>query len=104
MQTHEDNDFQDRFMERLRERSEKAKAEGGGGITAGRTGEPILAEWKQSGVHVRHLPDDEQGILRISLGGTPHSGAPFRYCTIRGSVGQCIKLLEDAIQALRAAP
>lgn len=104
MQTHEETDFTDRFMSRLQERADKAKQEGGGQITAGKPGEAVLAEWKHGGMSCRHLPDDEQGILRISVGGTPSSGVPFEYCTIRGSVGECIKLLERAIAALRKAP
>lgn len=100
MQTHED--FQhSSFMERLKQRAEQAK--GRSKITAGTDDEEPLAKWKHGDIHVKHLPDDEQGILRISIGGgqTP---VPLNYCVIRGGVGQCIELLKKAIEALRAAP
>lgn len=47
---------------------------------------------------------DEQGILRISVGGGDHLPVTLNYCTIRGSVGDCIKMLEMALDALRDSP
>ena len=47
--------------------------------------------------------DDEQGILRISIGGCD-TAVGLNYCVIRGDLGQCIDLLEKALVALRDAP
>lgn len=105
MQTHDDNQHQlesaKRFMDRLKQRAEQNK--GKSQITAGRESEEALCVWTHGEVQVRHMPDDEQGILRISIGGgqTP---VPLNYCVIRGGVGQCIELLEKAIAALKASP
>lgn len=105
MQTHDDYQHRinesARFMERLKQRAEQDK--GKSQITAGRDSEEPLFVWTHEEVQVRHMPDDEQGILRISIGGG-HTPVPLNYCVIRGDVGQCIELLEKAIAALRAAP
>lgn len=107
MQTHYDKqhgEYVD-FMERLRERADKAARDKVSQITTGKDGEEPLGSWKASnGVHVRHLPDDEQGILRISLGGGDNLPVTMNYLTIRGRVGECIALLEKAIVALRECP
>lgn len=107
MQSHFDSEHEQNaflFLQRLKERAGRATESNLSRITAGGSGEKELASWKASnGVHVRHLPDDEQGILRISAGG---SDLPLsmEYLVIRGSVGKCIALLEKAIVALRESP
>ena len=104
MQTHSDNDgLHNEFMDRLKRRALAMTKNKESGITAGKEGEMELMSWKHGKICVKHLPDDEQGILRISLGGGP-TPVPMDYCVIRGSVGQCIELLERAIAALRASP
>ena len=102
-ESHEDNSHRTAFMDRLRERADQMKQDKASEIAGGKDDEEPLATWDHGGVQVRHLPDDEQGILRISLGGgrTP---VPLNYCVIRGDLGQCIELLEKAMEALRAAP
>ena len=103
MQTHEDSD-QQLFLNRLRERANQMTKAQQSGIAAGKLGEPVLAEWTAHGVHVEHRPDDEQGIMRISIGGNPPGHAlPMSYCSIRGDLGQCIDLLTNAIEALKDA-
>lgn len=109
MQTHEDyQHHQDRqiseFMKRLRERADEGAANRTSEITTGKPGEVPQAIWKSHGVHCVHLPDDEQGIVRISIGGGNDTPVKLNYCNFRGSVGQCIALMERAIKALRAAP
>ena len=104
MQTHDDADARREFLDRLRDKANRMTAAGTNQITAGKAEEKPLAEWKFGGVFVRHMPDDEHGVLRISAGGGDHTPVPLNYCTIRGSVGDCIQLLEKAIVALRAAP
>ncbi len=103
MQTHEDTAHRTEFLERLTRRADEMVRDKKSEITAGKEGEEPLAEWNHAGVGVRHMPDDEQDILRISIGGgaTP---LPLNYCVIRGTVGKCIDLLEMAIVALKAAP
>ena len=105
MQTHHDDQHADDFTSRLRERAAKAQRDGTAGITAGKQGEVELANWKGSnGVHVSHMPDDEQGVLRISIGGGDHLPVTLNYLTVRGPVGQCIDLMEKALVALRECP
>jgi len=108
MQTHEDKSHRlerELFMELLTKRAEKAVEDRTSEITTGKPDEEPLARWKASnGVHVIHMPDDPQYILRISLGGGDNVPVTMNYCTIRGGVGQCIDLLEKAIVALKECP
>ena len=105
MQTHDDDQhIQREFMDRLRGRADKMVADKASQITTGKDGEEELATWKSHGVFCRHMPDDEQGILRISVGGGNGMPVELNYCTIRGSVGNCIDLLKQTIKALEDAP
>lgn len=101
MQTHEDRSH---FMAELQRRAEEGKKQKLAGVTAGYDDELELARWKSNGIEVVHRPDDPQGILRISIGGGDDLPVRLDYCTIRGSVGKCIDLLERAARALRDAP
>jgi len=103
MNTHEDNCHRSEFMDRLIERSESMIENKESEITAGKPDELELASWRHKRFHCRHLPDDEQGILRISVGGgeTP---LPMNYLVFRGTVGRCIQLLEGALAAIKKAP
>lgn len=93
------------FLARLRERAEAIQESGASALTTGYPDESPLASWKgENGVVCTHLPDEEQGILRISIGGGEHLPVTMNYCNIRGSVGQCIDLLEKAIAALKECP
>jgi len=103
MQTHEDS--QHKFIAELRERAAKANTAAASVIAAGEKDEQELGSWKASnGVHCRHLPDDPQGILRLSIGGGEHLPVTMNYVVVRGRVGQCIELLEKALVALRECP
>ena len=106
MQTHDDfsHNLRDRFINRLRDRADAAVVNKTSQITTGKDSEEALAKWKYKGVFVTHMPDDEQGILRISAGGGTNTPVNLNYCTIRGSVGQCIQLLENVIEALKKSP
>ena len=106
MQTHHDRNHDiTAFMGKLQGRAAKAVKDKTSQITTGKPGETPLSRWKGSnGVHVTHMPDDEQGILRISLGGGEELPVTMNYMTIRGGVGQCIDLLEKAIVALKESP
>jgi len=70
--------------------------EGKNTITAGVPGEQAIAKWESGGVVVRQMPDDEHGLLRISIGGLPNKG----YLVFRGDRGQCRALLKRALRAL----
>src|SRR6185369_18079838 len=98
MQTHEDSDSP--FMRRLRERADQVSAARGSEITAGKPGEKPPAEWFANGVNVKRLPDDEQGILRISIGGGDLTPERMNYCVFRGDREACMKLLRAALIAL----
>ena len=104
MQTHENNSHGS-FIAELQRRAEIAEKAKASTITAGDEGEQAICKWKASnGVHGKRLPDDPQGILRISVGGGDHLPVTMNYVVVRGSVGQCIELLEKALVALRECP
>lgn len=105
MQSHRDVDFQQsEFLKTLEQRAEQIKSEGKSKITAGVDGEPVVSEWKHDGIFVRQMPDDPQGILRISVGGGDHLPVTVNYMTFRGSRGQCVDLLRRALKALETDP
>ena len=100
MQTHEDSDAtEQKFLRRLKERADAVAARGGSQITSGAPGELVLREWAANGVNVRQLPDDEQGILRVSIGGKA-AQVDFNYSVFRGDREACIKLLRSALVAM----
>ena len=75
-------------------------------ITVPNEGEEPRAEWICDRVKVTHLPDDPQGILRISLGyaaGGPDD-EPDTYCVFRGDQAACIDLLQRAVDAMEGGP
>lgn len=100
MQSHQDFDAQIQFMDRLRRRAADMTEAGQSKITGGVDGEEILSEWKRGGVSVRQLPPDEQGILRISVGGGTDTPVELNYCVYRGSHSKCVDLLRKALIAL----
>ena len=102
MQTHEDQDARN-WLRGLEEKADRMQSAQKSEITAGKQGEPVLAEWKANGVDVRQRPPDEHGILRISIGGgaTP---LPLNYCVFRGDHGACVDLLRMALVALESGP
>lgn len=104
MESHRDQDarqaMSDEFMRRLKGRAEQISAVGASQITAGKPGEPTMAEWEHNGVHVKRLPADEQGILRISIGGGDKTPVSLNYCVFRGEPTECRALLAKAIAAL----
>ena len=101
MQTHDDRDVLDMKQfdhARLKVRADETVRNRHSQITAGAPGEKILAEWDREGVHVVKRPNDEQGILRMSVGG---GAADFNYCVFRGKRLACAELLERSAKALR---
>ena len=105
MQTHDDSDFLERakFLSRLQDRAHSMVNSKASQITAGKPGEAVFMEWQRDHVHVRQLPDDEQGILRISIGGgeTP---VPCNYLVFRGKHNKCVDLLRQALRVLERGP
>ena len=63
--------------------------------------EEVLDEWKYGGIRCQLLPDDEHGVLRISIGGHPEF-KPSDYCNFRGDQGRCIALLEKVLAAMKS--
>lgn len=88
------------FMEKLTKRANEMTKGRLSEIAAGKEGEQEIGSWSIDGVGIIQRPGDEQGILRISIGGgdTP---LPLNYCTFRGDLCACIDLLEKVISALR---
>lgn len=103
MLTHEDCDARRDWLRSLKQKATRMQDAKQSEITAGKEGEQVLAEWESNGVSVWHLPPDEHGILRISVGGgeTP---LPLNYCVFRGGHSVCVGLLRKALRALEAGP
>lgn len=104
MQTHMDSDQAPAWLDQLRTRAGIVQAMGQSQITAGKPGEEALATWKANGVSIRHMPPDEQGILRISIGGGDDLPVPLNYLVFRGEHAKCINLLRAALKALEQGP
>jgi len=119
MQSHDDRDFEaserirklfaktkfdssDEWMRSLEKKAEAMHTAGKSKITGGEEGEESLAEWQHKSVHVRHMPEDEHGILRVSVGGGENIPIKLDYCVFRGNRGQCIDLLRRALKALES--
>jgi len=102
MQTHDDRDFRREWLDSLEEKANQMHANGGSKITGGDEGEEPLSEWQHKTVHVRHMPPDEHGILRISVGGGTDTPIQLNYCVFRGNRGHCIDLLRKALKAMES--
>ena len=61
-----------------------------------------IRQWKHEGVTVQQLDEDMNGVLRISIGGGSHLPVPGDYCNYRGDQSRCIRLLERALEAMKA--
>ena len=72
-------------------------------IAGGKKGEKLGDIVESGDFGIRKLPDDTQGILRISIGGGPHLPVSANYCSYRGDKGMCIDLLEQALTALKSS-
>ena len=103
MQTHRDKDFRDDWLRSLEEKADRMQSAGESQITAGKPDEVALATWKSHKVGVMRLPDDEQGILRISIGESEEP-VPLAYCVFRGEHNACCKLLRKALAAMEKGP
>lgn len=106
MQTHDDSNhnLRKQWLESLRNKADRMMERGTSSITAGELNEEPICKWKHGGVHCSKMPDDEHGVLRISIGGGANLPIALTYCVVRGDVGECIDLLEKAIAALRKCP
>lgn len=104
MATHFDNDHRDAarqdFLKELELRAELMSDLAKNDLQDGN----VLADWKHDGMRCQLLPDDRQGILRISIGGGDDLPVMADYCNIRGDIGKCIRLLERAVAALKKHP
>lgn len=106
MQTHYDDDArlerQRSLLESLGKKADKMTAAGESEITAGKPDEEALAEWRHGDMTVRHMPDDEHGVLRISTGGGSSKchGLKLNYLVFRGNLGECEQLLRKALSAI----
>jgi len=108
MQTHKDDEhyktvnytqFEKQFpglLDKARSMTDEGKSD----ITTGNKTELIEYEYNRKGFHLKKLPDDEHGILRISIGGVPGK-IDFNYCVIRGKYEDCVEILENALCALK---
>lgn len=97
MQTHDDDSHKPEFLQILKARADRAREQGDGTIAYGQPDEHPLAEWQDGVMYYRHLPDDPQGISRVSIGGVR---GEFLYCSFRGDPTECGKLLKRALSGL----
>ncbi len=110
MQSHRDSDHgsvdklleREAFLKRLRERADEMVERKLSVITGGDEDEKVVREWRHGDVNVRQFPDDEQSILRISVGGS-RDPVQLAYCVYRGSHGKCVKLLRRVLEAMENA-
>ena len=86
-----------RILEELRLKSEVLSDLGKNRVTNDR----VLEQWGHDGIRVQMLPDDKQGVLRISIGGHPDIN-PSEYCHFRGDQSKCIALLERCLAAMKS--
>lgn len=104
MQTHMNDDAIE-FVRSLQSKAARMTEDGKSTIAGGAPNESPICEWHaNNNVFCRKMPDDEHGILRISVGGGDSTPVQLNYCIVRGGVGHCIALLEKAIAALRECP
>lgn len=97
--THSDSDHMgSEFMKLLQQRATTMEEKQQATITAGKPGEIVLKHWKYDNMYVMKLPNDQQGILRVSVGG---GRAEVDYVSFRGDRARCALLLERAAKALK---
>lgn len=102
MQTHEDGDALKAhdLIDRLKHRAEMAELRGDGQITMGTDGEKPIRQMNFDGMSVVQRPDDQDGILRISIGGGDHLPIEADYCVFRGDPTAICVLLKRALRAV----
>lgn len=89
------------WLESIEEKAARLKAEQKSGITGGYEGEEPLQEYQAANeVHVRRLPPDPHGLIRISVGGGDNLPIRCNYLVFRGNPKQAIQLLRKALTAL----
>ena len=88
-------------MANLTERMKEATAAGKNLITAGRDGETLLFRQTASGMHVQRLPDDPDGVVRISIG-VPEWDAMQAYLAFRGDPARVFDLLQRSVKVMRS--
>jgi len=96
MGSHQDTDHTAEILKELKYKAEVMTSLQKNRIAAEK---PIRA-WSHDKIRVEHLPDDEHGVLRISIGGHPDF-TRSEYCNFRGDQSRCIKLLERCLKALK---
>ena len=64
--------------------------------------EKVQEQWFHDEIQVQRLPDDRQGILRISIGGGDDLPIRGDYCNFRGDQSKCITLLERVLNAMKS--
>ena len=99
--THSDGD---QWFESLKQKADQMLKNGKSQITAGRPDEAVIAHWSRDKVSVTQLPDDEHGILRVSIGGGQDLPFECNYLTFRGDYDKCVDLLRKALSALEGGP
>lgn len=98
------NRASEEFLQSLKQKADKMTLEGKNTIAVGKPEEHPLTEYdSENGVFVRRMPEDEHGIIRVSVGGGDNLPVKGDYCTFRGNAKQAVKLLHKAIQAIEQA-
>ena len=83
-----DNVFPQDLMDKLQRKADAMTELGLNVITRGKETETPLWERSVNDIYVKRMPDDEDGILRISIGGPAAA-----YCVIRGDANACLAQL-----------
>ena len=104
MQSHDDRDSRREWLNSLEAKVDRMREAGKSEITGGKPGKPALAEWQSKGIFVRHMPPDEHGILRISIGGGEDTPVSLNCCVFYGDRGRCIDLVQKVLKAMEEGP
>jgi len=99
MASHSDSDHEmkARVLDELRMKAELMEDLGKNDLALGN----VQSESRLDGIHIRQLPPDKQGVLRLSIGGRPDMEGT-QYLTYRGDTRQCVELLEQALSAIKS--
>lgn len=110
MQTHRDDDHQEKLAKAWKElevEAGRSMRERLSDITAGSPTEETIREWESYDVFVRELPERELDkpldLVRISVGGQER-GSRVAYCVFRGPIKEAKAVLRRALNALRDEP
>ena len=95
-QDHSGNAERSKILDELRIRSELMSELGKNSHQTAN----VVRKWNHDKIEVSEKEPDQNGVLRISIGGHPDM-TRSEYCNFRGDQSKCIALLERCIKAMK---